>query len=207
MLKILVVCTGNVCRSPLAQHVLAQSLTDLPVSVDSAGTRARADMRMPRPAVELGVSLGVPVSLTMAHKARTLGPSQLTAADLILALAREHRRAIVEVEPSATRRTFTLREFDRLASRLPDGILLAAAGAIPQASARERLAKLLDLLASQRGLLVPPPGGWNDDVIDPYGRPPEVYEQSAREMSAGIIAVSRVINLVWGPREDENVIA
>ena len=56
------------------------------------------------------------------HVARRLDPSLIRGADLVLAMAGEHRDAVVRHAPEARGRTFTLKEFVHLLDHLPDGM-------------------------------------------------------------------------------------
>ncbi len=58
-------------------------------------------------------SMGVPEHMSYAHQAHCLTDERLQSADLALAMARDHRREIVELNPALLRRTFTLRELHR----------------------------------------------------------------------------------------------
>ena len=113
MLELLTVCTGNICRSPLAEALLRERLAPLDVRVSSAGTRALVGYGMTPEAAQLAADYGVPE--VAAHRARFLTEGLLETPDLILAMSREHRRAIVDLAPRRLRSTFTLREFARLA--------------------------------------------------------------------------------------------
>ena len=93
-LNLLFVCTGNTCRSPmaeaLARHALAERGAD-DVVVASAGTSAwpgsAASAEVPRVLEEIGVELG-------RHEATELTPEQVDRADLILVMGLAHRRAV-----------------------------------------------------------------------------------------------------------------
>lgn len=196
MLEILTVCTGNICRSPLAAQLLALRLADLDVSVTSAGTRAREGMPMTPEAADLAAARGVGPALTAAHGARYLTPAHVHGADLVLAMARDHRREIVELDPSRTRSAFTAREFARLAGDVTDEELrTAAAGAGDAAGPRERFAAALAVIAGRRGITLPPASPDEDDVVDPYGRSAATYERSAAELEPGLTAVERVVRI------------
>lgn len=198
VIEILTVCTGNVCRSPLAALLLRSQVADLDVRVASAGTYARNGMAMPREAVELATALGVDPADALAHTARYLNSGHLLSADLALAMAREHRRAIVELEPVLTRRTFTVRELERLTATLTDDELLAAPHPNGEtADARSRFSAMLTVIAAQRGAAVPPAAGDDDDVIDPFGRSAQVYQRSADQLRGGIAALERVLRLAF----------
>ena len=114
MLSVLVVCTGNICRSPAAQLVLGAALDDS-VVVASAGT---------------GAVVGAPVAPGMARLladrgldpsgfvARALTEDQVRSADLVLTMTRRHRTAVLELAPWALRRTFLFTELTSIAERL-----------------------------------------------------------------------------------------
>ena len=114
---------------------------------------------MPAEALALAERHGVPDAA--AHVARLLDESLIREADLVLGLAREHRRAVVELVPAATRKTFTLREFAHLAASVTDADLADAASS-PFAEPVEanptldaRLREAVVAAASLRGVVVP----------------------------------------------------
>ncbi|PVE58836.1 low molecular weight phosphatase family protein [Microbacterium testaceum] len=197
VLTVLTVCTGNICRSPIAEQLLALRLVDLPVHVHSAGTRAREDMPMTSEAASLAVSLGVPGSRADAHRARFLSDARLADADLALAMARDHRREIVELNPSFSRKTFTVRELHRLSSNLTDDALKAAAESAPQQGPGPRFASLLALVAGLRGVVPPPVDPRVDDVIDPFGRSRDTYEISVAQIDEAVPSIERLARLAF----------
>lgn len=178
--EILTVCTGNICRSPLAEQVLRAGLSDIArVSVASAGTYALVGSPMTAEAASLSVEFGGMGS--EHHLARDLTPAIVDDAGLIFAMSREHRRAIVELRPRASRTTFTLREFARLADGITDGEL-ADAAALPVDAVGERLAELVFAVAARRGLVERPEDPADDDIVDPYRRSEAVYRESAAQL-------------------------
>lgn len=189
-LTILTVCTGNICRSPLAEVLLRAQLEPLGVRVHSAGTHALVGHGMPEPALELAVQEGADPEVAAAHQARYLVEPLLADADLILTMAREHRSHVVKMMPNRLRRTFTVREFARLASTLGSEEARAAADAAGDDS-RERFAAVLRAVNDQRGLT--PSSGDDDDVIDPYRRSRETYARSAAELTPALVEVERVV--------------
>ncbi len=199
MLEILTVCTGNICRSPLAAALLATRLAGRGVAVRSAGTRGMADHPMTAETRRLADGLGVPGVVSDAHRARFLTEAHLGSPDLILAMSREHRRAVAELAPARARSVFTVREFARLAASLPDAALAQAADAAAAdhpaggSAATARLRGLLGALAGQRGLVLPPADPADDDVIDPYRRSWTTYELAASQLTPAIDQVVRVV--------------
>ena len=185
--SILVVCTGNICRSPLAEQLLRAGTQEWPeVTVASAGTMAMVDKPMTDQAKALSGEFGGAGAET--HRARDLTEAQLGDADLVLALSREHRRAIVQLYPRATRHTFTLREFARLVAGILDEDLERAAR-LDASDLVGRLNELVEVAASRRGLVEPPDSLDDDNVIDPYRQTDEVYRQSAEQLVPAVNTV------------------
>lgn len=193
MFEIITVCTGNICRSPLAQQLLSARLADLPGRVTSAGTYGLDGVEMPADAQRLAVQYGVTEEAAAAHRSRPLTGSVLAGPDLILGMAREHRRAVVEIAPARLRSAFTLREFARLAADASDADILAAAAAHDDPSARLRAG--VTAVAAQRGMSLPPASADDDDIIDPYRRSWKTYELSGQQLAPAIDQVVRVVRL------------
>ncbi|TXK16049.1 arsenate reductase/protein-tyrosine-phosphatase family protein [Microbacterium wangchenii] len=194
-IEILTVCTGNICRSPLAEQVLRTRLRPLDVRVASAGTHAMIDSPMTPEAARMAASLGVAADDSAAHRGRWLSERELASPDLVIAMTREHRRDVVELAPARMRSTFTVREFERLATGLPDAELRQAAdaaGTDPHARVRAALA----LLTSRRGVAPAPAAASDDDVIDPYRRSWETYQRSTAQLLPGLTEVVRVLRAV-----------
>ncbi|SDH62677.1 arsenate reductase/protein-tyrosine-phosphatase family protein [Microbacterium pygmaeum] len=184
--RILTVCTGNICRSPLAAQLLRARLAPLGVIVESAGVGALAGEGMPAPARQIAERLGVTDATD--HLGRQLTADHLREADLILAMARDHRRAIVELLPAATRKTFTVRELARIAGEVTDDDLRQdVAGA---ASTDDALRAAVLMAASFRGIVAPPASPDELDVVDPYGQSTAVYERSAGQLVPAVEATA-----------------
>lgn len=191
-MEIMTVCTGNICRSPLAAVLLATRLADLDVTVVSAGVRGLDDAPMTPESVDLAVQHGADRASADAHRSRYLTADLLTSPDLILAMTRDHRREITALAPARLRTTFTLRELARLsASATDDDLVAAATGDDPSA----RLRAVAAHLASLRGLVVGPADPNDDDVIDPYGRSHDVYARSAQQLVPALAQVERLVRL------------
>ena len=187
---ILTVCTGNICRSPMAEVLLRARLEPLGVRVHSAGTHALVGHGMTEQAQDLAVRAGASADAAAAHAARYLVEPLLAESDLVLAMSREHRSHVVQMMPSRLRQTFTAREFARLASTLTDDAVRAVADAAGT-DQRARLSAALRLLGDQRGLTLA--AAEDDDVIDPYRRSQATYEASAAQLIPAIDEVERIV--------------
>jgi protein-tyrosine phosphatase len=192
--EILTVCTGNICRSALAEQLLRTRLADLPGTVASAGTYGLDAAEMPSDALRLAAKYGVAAEMSAAHRSRLIAETHLGTPDLILAMAREHRRRVVELAPSRLRSAFTVREFARLAADASDAELsdaAAAAGDDPSARLRAAVAAV----ASHRGMAPRPEDPADDDVVDPFRRSWQTYERSGEQLVPAIDEVVRVVRL------------
>ena len=161
---VLIVCTGNICRSPMAEMLLRARLGDLGVRFHSAGTHALVDHAMDAQSRELALGAGATATDADAHRARLLTETHLRDADLVLAMSREHRTHAAQLLPEVLRRVFTIREFARLAATLSSESARAAADAGGSAP-RERLRAVVAAVGDQRGLTVLASAD-DDDVID-----------------------------------------
>lgn len=109
MTKILVVCTGNICRSPMAEGIFRRLLAGAPgVTVYSAGTHALIGNPATDFAVIAAAENGIDISL---HRARMIGKEMVSESSLIFCMEPSHAEWVLEVDPSAHKKTFNLVEF------------------------------------------------------------------------------------------------
>ena len=190
---VLVVCTGNICRSPAAELLLRRGLDQRwgqlgadAVTVGSAGLGCYDGWPVDPPVAELLQELDV--NGWKAFRSRTLTDSLVTAADLILTATRGHRFRIGEQWPAAYRRAFALGEAAELLRQLD----LAA---LPTSS-DDRNRALVDWLADERGVRQIAD---NYDLADPYGRRTADY----REMMQRVVPMTQVIVDAMAPAPPE----
>jgi len=184
--RVLVLCSANRCRSPLAAALLRAELTRVPwpVVVASAGVSSFAALGLPVP--EDGQHVARRRGLELAnHQSATLSQAALGAADLVVAMDRSHVREAVVVDPSCWPRTFTLKELVRRARAVgprPDGALLRTwLEEVGADRSRDGLAGRSE----------------QDDIEDPFGRGPRAWEALADELSG---LVRALVSLAWPAR-------
>jgi protein-tyrosine phosphatase len=182
MTAVIVVCTGNVCRSPIAEGLMRRATehrtVGAPITVSSAGTAGWEGSPATPEAVEAAAGRGVDIS---GHVATRLRPGMPAAADLVLCMATEHRDQIASEEPQAVDRTFTLKELVRL---LEGG---ARAAATPTA----RIAAAAAARADAEGSAHP-----DEDIADPLGLPLDGYRAIATELDDWI---GRLVPALFDP--------
>lgn len=174
MASILVVCTGNVCRSPIAEGMLRSILQtrfgETAPSVASAGTAGWVGSAADPSSIAAAAELGIDIS---AHRARHLEHHHVADASLVLAMATEHRDAASRLFPGTVGRIFTLKELVRLLEDLPE--------APPSGKPDDVLASQVSAAdASRFGAI----RDWryDEDVMDPLGMPPEAFRAVARDL-------------------------
>lgn len=162
-MQVLVVCTANIARSPLAAAMLERELGP-DVSIASAGTRAREGSPATPESVRLGQERGLDLG---DHRSRPVTPALASSADLVITMSERQRNMVSQLAPRMAGRVFTLREFARLTGAVD-------AASCPGGAVSDRLRWWRDQAHLARPRAVPPSG--TEDVDDPIGRPWESWQ-------------------------------
>jgi protein-tyrosine phosphatase len=180
MTEVLVLCAANVCRSPMAQALLADRLRGLPAvaRVRSAGSLTAGEPADPA-AVRAVAARRLDIT---AHRSRRVCADDMARADLILAVDRSCLRHAVVLAPEAWPRAFTLKELIRRGR--------AVGSRAPAESVRDWLDRVhrgrarADLLGDRP----------DDDVADPTGGPQRGYDRTAAVLS---LLVDELVAMCW----------
>lgn len=186
---ILVICTGNVCRSPFGEIELRALLEGTGITVSSAGVYALAGSGVDEGMIPELVKRGLSPDGFASHQ---ISQADVEQADLIVAMASRHRRFIMDEWPHARRKVV-------LSGAIPD--LVAAADHTAPTFAPGHGRRASRPLAARSGTLT-----INDvrntamrslphvkDVPDPYNQTAQKYAESATIVSEHMHALAHAL--------------
>lgn len=161
------VCTGNICRSPLAEKVFRARIDTLPnegIVVSSAGLQAVVGAPMDTQPEAIAVRYGA----DPMHEAVQISEQLLRSSTLIITMTREQRAEVAREYPFAMKRTFTLSEFVRILDELTSEVPR------PSSSSDRTLFDTMLDASRFRGMIALSD---DDDIEDPYRRSAETHER------------------------------
>ena len=122
MMKVLFVCTGNTCRSSMAEGIAKALLKDKRINgieVLSAGTMALPGSPASEFAVDVLKDMGIDIS---EHKASMVDSDILEEVNLILTMTKSHYYQLLQLNPGIKEKVFTLGEYVGIEGDIPDPI-------------------------------------------------------------------------------------
>ena len=184
---VLILCTGNICRSPMAEALLRERLRSrgIDATVSSAGItfdgREATD-----DAVRAASKYGLDIT---EHRSRLMNAEMVHRANLVIGMERLHAREAVVLGDSLLSRCFTLKELVRRGE---------AVGARRRDEAIERW---LERASAGRRPMELLGESDEDDVADPYLGSPKIYAGCIAELDD---LIERLVDLMW-PLAEEGV--
>lgn len=185
MLHILFVCTGNTCRSPMAEGLLRKLAKErgIELEVRSAGVSAISGTSISRHAAAILQEEGIHDQMMSSQ----LSAESVSWADLVLTLTGSHKRHLLQYFPDAVTKTHTLKEYvyeeeavsddiRELDSLYADAELSMALGGEPKASDLQRMIEIRQRIPSF-------------DISDPFGGSREDYELTAAEIRTALYSL------------------
>lgn len=103
--RILIVCMGNICRSPMAEYLFRQRMAGRDIEFASAGLGALVGSPMDAMALQLLAENGIDGSM---HRAHQLTPSLLRGADLVLGMEKSQVTAMARLVPEVHGKVYLL---------------------------------------------------------------------------------------------------
>ncbi|KFI73917.1 low molecular weight phosphotyrosine protein phosphatase [Bifidobacterium minimum] len=180
-MRILVVCTGNVCRSPLGELLLKRYLEGTSIRVESAGTRGLPNHAIDPSSARLLDGVGIE---SQDFRSRRLTKDMVESADLVLCFERQQRRDIVSLVPASVRWIFILPEFAAMCRYCADH------GSVVGRTIGERLISVAEQATLVRARIPP-----FEDVPDPYGRDFECFLRVANQINESLRTMLRSMRL------------
>ena len=163
---VVVICSGNRFRSPIAEAVLRREAEALPVRVRSFGTMDLPSGHALSEAIELAPGYGLDL---MSHRSRPLAGENLSGADLVIGFEQIHVSMAVISAGAQRERTFLITELvaglDESAPSQEDGVVDRARAAVRQADEARKAAP-----------------GTPQEIADPIGGPAAGYRKTADEV-------------------------
>ncbi len=112
-MKIMFVCTGNTCRSPMAEGLFIEIIRSKGMrsenfTVVSAGLMTIDGLKASEYSVKVLLDKGIDIS---GHLSKRLTVDMVKEADLILTMTLAHKTAVIQMSELANKKTFTLKEY------------------------------------------------------------------------------------------------
>ncbi|GAA0801928.1 arsenate reductase/protein-tyrosine-phosphatase family protein [Spirilliplanes yamanashiensis] len=186
---VLHVCMGNICRSPMAERMLAKAVRDRAAALVPAGGSGGGELVRSVSAGtggwHAGEQMNPPAARQLAARgcddadfaARKLTGEQIDGADLVLTATADQHDYVVALRPDAAGRTFVLGEFGRLLAQVDTAGLPPASADADAVHARG--VALVEAAERARAGAEPLPG---DDLDDPWGRGDQTFTRIGDEI-------------------------
>ena len=162
-LVVLVVCTGNICRSPMAEALINLRAAEARARIEASSAGFLFDGEPAAPdTIAAMAELGIDMS---GHRSRVVTPDMVRSADLVITMERAHARSLALDVPDDADRVHTI------------GAAVSGLGSPATEPIRDRIARLGRERPAEDLL-----GRGSDEVEDPYGRPSRYHRRTAQRL-------------------------
>ena len=179
-MKVLFVCTGNICRSPMGELMFPLFFHDDSIVTDSAGVQGLLNSPIDPASALLLAQDGID---SRAFRSKRLTPQLAMSNDLILCFTEHQRRKIVALAPRVRTKTFTLTGFAALCA------YCASHGIIQGSTVNERLQSVLRNASMIQSVL-----GNAPDIADPYRKEIEVFQDAHDAIGEAIAQIASALS-------------
>ncbi|HBH3010035.1 TPA: low molecular weight protein arginine phosphatase [Clostridioides difficile] len=112
-MNILIVCTGNTCRSPMAEAILRKAIKESgrrieEYSISSAGISTANGMSASENSIEALKEIGIDLS---NHKSKVITKKLIDESDIILTMTKSHKEILVQAVPKCKEKVYTFKGF------------------------------------------------------------------------------------------------
>lgn len=175
-MKVLFVCTGNICRSPMGELLFPLFFRDGTVTADSAGLQGLDASGIDPSSARLLEQDGIDAS---GFRSKRFTPRMADDSDLVLCFTDRQRADVIGRAPRAAKRTFTLTEFANLCAHC------SREGLIEGDGVDERAACVMEAASMARPHLPV-----SEPIADPYRREFEAFETAHRQIAFAIAGIA-----------------
>lgn len=183
-MKVLFVCTGNICRSPMGELMFPLFFHDDSVISDSAGVQGLPNNPIDPTSAQLMHQDGI---ATSAFRSKRLTPQIAMSNDLILCFTEHQRQKIVELAPRSRSRTFLLTDFANLCSYSNSNHLITGG------TLEKRLDSVLANASLVRSLLPQ-----TREIDDPYQKNLSAFEAVHQQIGESFASIAAALEPARG---------
>lgn len=178
-MRVLFVCTGNICRSPMGELMFPLFFRSDAIETDSAGVNGLIGHHIDPSSNKLMEIDGIDAS---AFRSKRITPQLALSSDLILCFTDAQRSNIVTLAPRARSRTYTVSDFANLCRYCTEN------GLISGDTIEDRLDSVITDASMVRPMLPAP-----QDIKDPYHKEFEMFQNAHDQMGYAFADIARAL--------------
>lgn len=183
-MKVLFVCTGNICRSPMGELMFPLFFHDDSIVTDSAGVQGLFDSPIDPASALLLAQDGID---SRAFRSKRLTPQLAMSNDLILCFTERQRRAIVTLTPRVRSRTFLLQDFANICAYCEQKDLLKGTTVSERVESAMHYASIIRLALPEA-----------QDIVDPYRKDFNAFQAAHEQIGTAFATIASAIEPAKG---------